>query len=104
MKLDPEKTVHTTRVYYDDGTMRETLDWRELPNDGVLMVVIVRVDGSRRTMSQRDYYFQAAGVHDYIFGETNNVNDLQRYTTDAILRGKWASDIIFEAARLDAQQ
>jgi len=103
-ELNPDKIVEVTRVYYEDK-MYETLNWDTLPNDGVVIVVVIRKDGSRRTMHQYDWYFQARGLHDEIFGGTNDRHEIRRYGDDVtVLRAKWVPDISFEAIRMEANK
>lgn len=101
--IDPDKKTSHTKVFYEDKVF-ETLNWDTLPRDGVLFVVIYREDGSKRTMSGKDFYFQAKGLNDEIFGCTDDERSIQRYTGAVVLRGKWADDMTFTAVELEAKR
>lgn len=101
--LNPEKRIITTRVYYEDSVV-ETLYWDTLPTDGVLLIVLLRADGSRRTLQQKDWYYQAPGMNDSIYGATDDREEIKRYYRATVLRGKTTDDVTYEAVRLHAQQ
>jgi hypothetical protein len=96
--IDPGKHIKQVLVFYEDQ-MYKNPDWSTLPNDGVLLVKLFRMDGSQREMSGWDYYFKATGPNGPIYGYTNNVTDTIRYRNVTILRGKWSDDATFEAVR-----
>jgi hypothetical protein len=101
--IDPGKHIKQVFIFYEDKVYSNP-DWSTLPNDGVLLVVLFRVDGSRRELSGADYYFKAVGPNGPIYAFTNTVTDTIRYKNAVILRGKWTDDATFEAVKKTARE
>lgn len=86
------------QVWFDDGSIREgsTIDeWRDLPDDGVLALLLVYDQpGYGRTASGADYYFAAEGRLETIYGNSNlSAEDiLTRYVGASVKRGRWTDD------------
>lgn len=96
--IDPGKLISTTLVYYESEMYNQT-DWHGLPQEGVILVVVIREDGSRRTLPTKDYYFQAEGQNDLIIGSTDSPKELLRYSPLEVLYGGWTDDATFEAIK-----
>lgn len=102
-------------AWYADGSKYDskTTKWRDLPDDGVLVIVLYfnskRPDGKhlRRINSGVDWYFRAKGLKDFIYGQNNDTpeENKKRYGEDILLkRGKWADDTGMQRAEKEASE
>ena len=96
------------RAYYTDDRVFESTvhTWRDLPDDGVLAIAIVR-DGTvgRRVMAGYDLYFHTPGT-DLFGGNNDTLEANERRYPDAIFkRGQWVGDgewqSVYEQARTE---
>lgn len=96
VNCDDDKIVAAVAVWYEDGPKDGCGDaWSSLPDDGVQAVVLTYLDGTRRILSGNDFYFQASGPADRIYGSNNHLDNAQRYENAVILRGRWTDDATF---------
>lgn len=103
------------RAWYADGSKydSETTEWRDLPDDGVLIIVLYfddkRPDGKplRRINSGVDWYFKATGLKGSIYGLNNDTpeENKKRYGEDISLKqGKWTDEPIMYQAEKEAME
>lgn len=90
---DPQQ-VTRWRVWYVGGATidgQSFEDWRALPDDGVLSVMLWFADGTRRVQQGNDSYFATAGG---VFGHNDEtVAQVEaRYEGASVKRGKWTTD------------
>lgn len=89
-----ELVVKRWRVWYIGGTTvdGETFDdWRGIPDDGVLTVMLWFADDTRRVEQGNDFYF---ATPDGVYGHNDDslaVNK-KRYPDASFKRGKWTTD------------
>lgn len=104
MPDQPATEVVGWRIWYDDGQVYDSLTatWASLPDDGVLVVMLYRRDGSRRVMSGNDYYWTAYHPQGVIYGHADNPPDPTRYTGALIKRGRFAPDHIMQDVEAQA--
>jgi hypothetical protein len=75
---------------YNGSTFDE---WSQLPDDGVLTVMLWHRDGTRRVMQGNDYYWATPdGV--YAHGDSRDpvVDIINRYPSASVKRGMWTTD------------
>lgn len=103
------------RAWYADGSKYDskTTNWRDLPDDGVLIIVLYfddkRPDGKplRRINSGVDWYFKARGLKGSIYGLNNDTSEenKKRYGEDVLLKqGKWTDESIMYQAEKEATE
>ena len=92
------------KVWYADGSkyVGKTLqEWQKTPDDGVILVMLYynrhSVDGGtryRRICQGDDYYWQAPGKLDVIYGHGSDAPELvqKRYPGASVKRGSWTDD------------
>ena len=100
----PATEVIGWRIWYDDGHVADSLmdTWANLPDDGVLVIMLYRRDGSRRVMSGNDYYWTSVHPAGVVYGQSDTAPDLKRYPQCIVKRGRFAPDHIIQAAEADA--
>lgn len=66
-------------------------DWRALPDDGVLTVMLWFDDGTRRVEQGNDFYF---ATPDGVYGHNDHPQEEteRRYPGASVKRGKWTTD------------
>jgi len=92
------------RCWYDSGSVYDSTgtSWSELPNDGVLVVMLYRRDGTRRVMSGNDYYWTSQHKEGVVYGQSNEYPDPARYPGALVKRGRMAPDHVMQQADADA--
>lgn len=84
---------------------RTLADWRDLPDDGVLVVMLYYdkfcTQGQtryRRILQGNDWYFIAPGVLDQVYGHGNESPDeiARRYPGAVVKRGQWTDDTHYQ--------
>lgn len=84
------------RVYYGDGKefSSETTEWRELPEDGVAVVIVYQSNGKRLLCLGDDWYFLwTAPDGEPVIGSNKEPlwENQRRYPEALFKRGKWTS-------------
>lgn len=76
-------------AYFDSSTT----DWRDLPELGVLQLVVYFADGRRMTLGGQDYYWIEKGGDGQVAycSDKSNSAILPEGDPSAIKRGKWTS-------------
>lgn len=101
------KKILGFKAWFDDGKMyKGTLDdWLELPNDGLLYLVIYRDNDTRKLHCAVDYYFYYINKFNQpVYGSGDMpVSDIKlRYPMANIIRGRWTDDITMQLADIKA--
>jgi hypothetical protein len=76
------------RVFFGEGLE----DWRALPDDGVLTVMLYHEDGTRRVQQGNDFYFAAPSDAGEVFGHSDDLDIEGRYPGASVKRGMWTTD------------
>lgn len=65
--------------------------WADVPNDGILEMILYKEGGYREMLGGLDYYFKADHRDGDIYASTNDLPAIieSRYTNPIIKRGKW---------------
>jgi len=103
------------RAWYADGSKYDskTTKWKDLPEDGVLVVVLYfddkRPDGKllRRINTGGDWYFKAKGLEGPIYGQNNDTpeeNEKRYGESISLKRGKWSDDATMQQAEKEASE
>lgn len=96
------------RAWYTDGSKYNSKDtkWKDLPDDGVVVIVLYFDNKTRRIMDGSDWYFRAKHESgDFIYGENNDSpeENKKRYGEDISLkRGKWTAEKIMYGLQKEA--
>lgn len=96
------------RAWYADGSKYDsvTIEWEDLPNDGVIVVVLYFDNKTRRIMDGSSWYFRARHESgDFIYGENDGSpeENKKRYGESILLkRGKWTTEKIMYALQKEA--
>lgn len=88
---DPAKHVVGVEVFYEDRVYQDP-DWAELPDDGVQIILVRYTDGTCRRLEGNNWYFRARGLADWVYAETNDPADIDRYPDAVRVRGRWTDD------------
>lgn len=100
----PPQLVVGFRIWYVDGTIATgttRADWEQLPDDGVLIVMLYynRFDTGgdsryRRVLMSNDHFWHAPGTMDAIFGQSDDAPHVitAKYEQAHVKRGKWTDD------------
>src|SRR3990167_6154106 len=80
------------KAFYDDGKeySSKEADWKDVPLNGLLVVVEFYSDGSKQKHHAKDYYILDK---DKLFG----TNDIHPYLAKlgTVKYGRWCSDLLF---------
>ena len=95
---DDSREVLGLMAWYDGGQIFKVvtpLDFAELPDDGVLEIVVYFDDGRRNFLGAMDYYFYAPHADGPIYGSdihTTADEIRRRYPGAVVKRGKWVPE------------
>jgi hypothetical protein len=92
------------RAWFTKGRVfdgRTFEDWRALPDDGVLSVMLWFDDGTRRVQQGNDFYF---ATPDGVFGHNDHPpqETIERYPGASVKRGMWTTDAEMEQVAKEA--
>ena len=96
------------RAWYADDSKYNSKDtkWNDLPDDGVIVIVLYFDNKTRRIMDGSDWYFRARHKSgDFIYGENNDSpeENKKRYGENISLkRAKWTTEKIMYASQKEA--
>jgi len=88
------------QAWYADGSKYDsaTTKWTDLPDDGVLIIMLYFDNKTRRIMDGSDWYFRAKHESgEFIYGENNDPpeENRKRYGKSVLLkRAKWTTEKI----------
>lgn len=98
------------RAWYANGSEYDSAvtRWEDLPDDGVLVVMLYFDDKTRRIMDSSDWYFRIRHKSgDFIYGENNGSpeENKKRYGESISLkRGKWTTEKLMRDSQKEAMQ
>ena len=86
------RELKSWRVFYDNGEeySSDNFEWKDIPADGILVVVEVYDDGSKELHHGRDYYILD---DDKAYG-TNNIQPYL-HKLGTVKFGRWSKDSLF---------
>jgi len=96
------------RAWYADGSKYDSAstNWRGLPEDGVIVVVLYFDDKTRRIMDGSSWYFQAKHESgEFIYGENDDSpeENRKRYGESISLkRGQWTTEEVMYGSQKEA--
>ena len=96
------------RAWYTDGSKYDsaTTRWNDLPDDGVVVIVLYFDNKTRRIMDGSDWYFRAKHESgDFVYGENNDPSEenKKRYGEDISLkRGQWTTEKVMYGFQKEA--
>jgi hypothetical protein len=97
-------TVARFRAWYTEGRVFDGAsfeDWRALPDDGVLTVMLWFGNGTRRVEQGNDFYW---ATPDGIWAHSDEPQDEieRRYPGASVKRGMWTTDAEMERVAAEA--
>lgn len=98
------------RVWYGDDSKYDSKNtrWEDLPDDGVVVVMLYFDNKTRRIMDGSDWYFRAKHKSgDFIYGENSDSpeENRKRYGKGISLkRGQWTTEKIMYALQEEAMK
>lgn len=92
------------RAWFDNGRVYDSRQhtWSDLPDDGVLVIMLYHASGTKRILSGSDYYFLAQHPEGPIYGQDRNPPDPARFVDLQEKRGRWVPDHVQERAEHEA--
>jgi hypothetical protein len=94
------KEVLGWRCWYDDGKVYDSVkyDWKDLPDDGVLVKIIYYQDGTKQIQQGMDYYYEAPHCCGEVIRGTAMPRDdvFGRYDGAVVKRGRWTPDEFYQ--------
>ena len=91
-----DRSVVGWRVWYDGGRTFDsrTMQWADLPDDGLQVMVVYYANGNRSMESGNDIYFEAPGKSGgLIYGSSLEPKRhiLVRYPKAIVKKGRWTT-------------
>ena len=87
------------RAYFADGTIltSKTVNWKKLPADGMLGLVVFTDDGSKKRITGGDYYYLDPVNGKYGMDKLDFASSTLRYPSTYLIRGQWTDDAAMKA-------